>query len=77
MAFDANAPRKCMVKPWVLVENRSKIEIGQLLHAAGFVAIFIEASYLTGERSNAIFYRGICHVMLQHLAVYITLDRIR
>ena len=69
MAFDANASRKSMVNLWFLVENRSKIETGQLLHVAGFVAIFIEANYLTGERSNAIFYRGICHVMLQHLAV--------
>ena len=52
-----------------MVENPNKIEIGQLLHAVEFVAIFIEASDLAEARSNAVFYRGICHVMLQHLAV--------
>ena len=48
--------------------------MGQLLHTAGFVDIFIEANYLTRDWSNAVFYRGTCHVMLQHFAVYITLD---
>ena len=57
-----------------MVGNHNKIEIIQQLHVAGFVAIFIEANYLTGEGSNADFYRRICHVMLQHLAVYITLN---
>ena len=57
-----------------MVENHSKIEISQLLHVAGLVAIFIEANYLTGDWSNAVFYRETCHVMLQHFAVYITLD---
>jgi hypothetical protein len=52
-----------------LVENQSKIEIGQLLRVAGFVAIFIEAGYPTGDWSNAVFYRRVCQVMLQHLAV--------
>ena len=56
-----------------MVENHSKIKISRLLHVAGFVAIFIEANYLTGELSNAVFYMGTCLVMLQYFAVYITL----
>ena len=50
--------------------------MGQLLQVAGFIAIFIEANYLIREWSNAVFYRGTCHVMLQHFAVYITLGLI-
>ena len=50
--------------------------MNQLSHAAGFVAIFIEANYLIREWSNAVFYREICHVMLQHFTVYITLGLI-
>ena len=73
MVFDANFSLKRMVRPLFLVENHSRIERSQLSHVAGFVAIFIEASYLSAEGSNASFYRGICHIMLQHLAVYITL----
>ena len=73
MVFDANFCLKRMVRPLFLVENHSRIESSQVLHVAGFSAIFIEASYLTGARSNTVFYRRICHVMLQHLAVYITL----
>lgn len=53
----------------ILVENRSKIETGQLLLVAWFVAVFIEASYLIGDWSNAIFHSETCHVMLQNLAV--------
>ena len=74
MALDVNLSLKRRVRLRFLVQNRSKIEICQLLQFAGFVAIFIEASYLIAEGSNASFYRGICHVMLQHLAVYITLE---
>ena len=50
--------------------------MGQLLRTAGFIAIFIEANYLIREWLNAVFYRETCHVMLQHFAVYITLDLI-
>jgi hypothetical protein len=35
---------------------------------SGFVAIFIEANYPTGDWSNAVFYSGTCHVMLQRIA---------
>jgi hypothetical protein len=35
-----------------LVENHSKLETDQRFHVAGFVAIFIEASYLIGDWSN-------------------------
>ena len=49
--------------------------MSQLSHATGFVAIFIEANYLIREWSNALFYSGTRHVMLQHFAVYITLGR--
>jgi hypothetical protein len=38
-----------MVKLRFLVGNCSKIETGLLLTVARFVAIFIEASYLTGN----------------------------
>ena len=69
MVFDANFSLKRMVRPLFLVENHSRIERSQLSHVAGFVAIFIEASYLTGAWSDAVFFRRICHVMLQHLAV--------
>jgi hypothetical protein len=54
-----------------LVENRGKIEIGQQLHAAGLVVIFIDASCLIGARSNAVFYRETCHAMLQPPAVFV------
>ena len=74
MALDVNLSLKRRVRLRFLVQNRSKIEICQLLQFAGFVAIFIEASYLIGAISNGGFYRGTCHVMLQHLAVYITLN---
>jgi hypothetical protein len=39
-----------MVKPWVVIENRSKIDIGRLLNFAGSLAIFIEANYLSEEQ---------------------------
>ena len=69
------APAKKMVKTLFLTKNHSGIDMRQLSHAAGFVAIFIEANYLIREWSNAFFYSGTCHVMLQHFAVYITLGR--
>ena len=47
--------------------------MGQTSKVAVFVAIFIEAKYLAGDWSNAVFYRGTCHIMLQRLAVCITL----
>ena len=55
MAFDANLSLKRMARPLFLVENHSRIEISQLLDVAGFVAVFIEAGYVTGEVSNAVF----------------------
>ena len=55
MAFDVNLSLKTMVRPRLLVKNHSKIETSQLLHVAGFGAVFIEESYLIGEGSNASF----------------------
>ena len=69
MAFDANLSRKRMARPRFLIENHSKIEISWQLHVAGFVAIFIKASYSTEEGSNASFSMEICHVVLEHVAV--------
>lgn len=74
MAFDANLTLKRIVKQRFLVENRSKLASGQLLGVAGFVAVFIEASYPTGEGSNAVFYRGTCHAVLHQLAVSTSLE---
>jgi hypothetical protein len=51
-----------------LVENHSTIGIALPLNAAGFAAIFIEANHLTGDWTNAGFYRENCHVMLQRVA---------
>jgi len=51
-----------------MVQNYIHLETSQAIHIAGFVAIFIEANYLTGDWSNAGFYRGACLVMLQCLA---------
>lgn len=44
-----------------------------MLPAAGFVAIFIEASYLTADWSNVGFNRRTCRIVLQHFAICITL----
>ena len=52
-----------------MVQNRIHLETISEIHIAGFVAIFIEANYLTGAYSKAGFYSGACRAMLQRLAV--------
>ena len=62
---------------WPRVVARSKyllMEIGLVLKSAGFVATFNGANYSDRKGLNAGFSNRRCHVMLQHLAVYITLD---
>ena len=48
-----------------MVENHSKIERSQLLHLAGFSAIFIEASYSIGRRKKT--GSGLNTILLKHL----------
>jgi hypothetical protein len=52
-----------------MVQNRIHIETSYAIHIVGFFAIFIEANYLIGDWSNAVFHRELCLVMLQRLAI--------
>ena len=58
-----------MVNTRFLTEKYSKTDTGQLLRVAGFVAVFIEASYLAWDWSNVVFSKVTGYVMLQHFAV--------